>query len=160
MVADFLNIFSACGRCFGRTGGVLLRAVLDVGGVTGAEGSLLPPEEASPLEGWLGFGFGEGAGGGSGVGSGFGNGYGAGTGGISAFPPPSPAEGSVTAPAVPGLITISAFDGSDTMSMTVPGGVLAAPSLTVVPAMAAAVPFPSRRVLFVLVSGCFSLSNR
>ena len=63
-------------------------------------------------------------------------------------------------PAVPGLITISAFDGSDTMSMTVPGGVLAAPSLTVVPAMAAAVPFPSRRVLLALVSGCFSLSNR
>lgn len=135
-------------------------AVGGVTGVTGAEGPLLPPEEASPLEGWLGFGFGEGAGGGSGVGSGFGNGYGAGTGGISAFPPPSPAEGSVTAPAVPGLITISAFDGSDTMSMTVPGGVLAAPSLTVVPAMAAAVPFPSRRVLFALVSGCFSLSNR
>lgn len=41
-------------------------AVGGVTGVTGAEGSLLPPEEASPLEGWLGFG--EGAGGGSGVG--------------------------------------------------------------------------------------------
>ena len=133
-------------------------AVGGVTGVTGAEGSLLLPEEASPLEGWLGFG--EGAGGGSGVGSGFGSGCGAGTGGISAFPPPSPAEGSVTAPAVPGLITISAFDGSDTMSMTVPGGVLAAPSLTVVPAIAAAVPFPSKSVLFALVSGCFSLSNR
>ena len=38
-------------------------AVGGVTGVTGAEGSLLPPEEASPLEGWLGFGFGEGAGG-------------------------------------------------------------------------------------------------
>ena len=37
-------------------------AVGGVTGVTGAEGSLLPPEEESPLEGWLGFG--EGAGGG------------------------------------------------------------------------------------------------
>lgn len=37
-------------------------AVGGVTGVTGAEGSLPPPEE-SPLEGWLGFGFGEGAGG-------------------------------------------------------------------------------------------------
>ena len=36
-------------------------AVGGVTGVTGAEGPLLPPEEASPLEGWLGFG--EGAGG-------------------------------------------------------------------------------------------------
>ena len=30
----------------------------------------------------------------------------------------------------------------------------------IVPAMAAAVPFPSKSVLFALVSGCFSLSNR
>lgn len=42
-------------------------AVGGVTGVTGAEGPLLPPEEASRLEGWLGFGFGEGVGGGSGV---------------------------------------------------------------------------------------------